>query len=1232
MRKTHRRITSLLLSVLIMLALMPAAAFAETDDQAGGGTVRMIAGEMLSGFEGYTSKDPTVAWVDGSGRLCAMKEGETTVTTATESGTFTRKVSVSRYDDGSPVVGRLKILARYNDSMQFYDGHTYLLFTSYKDGVKISVDDLYAGYEISDTYYRDIKNDISAGSNHTGTDADKYFSYRNDMKSVTLDRGEIVTIGMYRDFDLTVPQAALGSLQNSTLWGGLRREGKTAAIENLFALVDMGDISLEKAINNCKALIKEAGLDYRKWTDGVVNGGVCFNRELYNQKLEWDQYENVTYELDITQKQLNALTGTLGGNGGNFSIMRNSCATVAVNAWNAAVGTRDGEDTSYKLYKNGSGIFSDFDAPKTVKESIMNRLPGYYLNNSEEVQEPDAGFRDETGWVYVSAPEKLDGGDAPSQDETTYNLDTYVTPADDLKFTTDIYTIGDDGKRVPVGDEAAFEEGRKIFVKVTDEAGDESKYALKDITMNGVSFMDANHFDTDKEAYFITMPAKKSSRLRVLYEQTETTVKESKYVQVEKGETIDISDYAEFSKGSGRMKWIILQDEDSILTYADDAQKVLAAGSEGSAVVWACAGGNENIGVVFFIDVYEDRDSMAEVTYDDSGSIDVMVTDDIGALFYSIPRSGYLVPKGTKLQVYPAWDESKVFSSLKAGGRSIASGKTFSVDQDTKISYKTRAASIEGVPETISLKKKGSKYQLRAKTRYDDLLVRLLPVYDSSITYISSDPLVSVSDDGLIKVEGDIPEGGMAVYVTAYAGSSGYMVSAPCKVIVGNYNGTRTVGTLTIHARTVNKGELVAHAALTFTAKEDCELSASYYEYYKPKAEFIELLNEYPDKYKGDPALYNDNELDMDRATREAYFEKRTGRAGATPADISIKKGESFSASAYSYDPSNLTAMLRAFENGDMASSTDTAELIRQIKAYQGVEGSGEFDPEKAFDSLASTIANMYRTCKDSGKIAANGHSEGGVFINREMYNQFRRDDSQMPNNYYSVDITAEEYTEMAKYLSNPANNYYSIFSKNCGSAAKDIWNAALSDRPELRLKANYTNMMEDPESLYIELGLLRLKNICGGKGGTNFYPRAVEIVKKSCKPVTPKPAQSGTQTAVTYTAPAAVTSAYSNPLNVGLNMDITNRGKMTLRWGKVAGASGYDIYVRTDDGRNICSKKTATVKSGKKLSKKLSRLKGKKINPDKTYRFVVRAYKKIGRKKVYIASSSMCIRNGSGN
>ena len=1238
-KKSHRRITSLLLSVLIMLAFMPAAAFAETDDQAGGGTVRMIAGEMLSGFEGYTSKDPTVAWVDGSGRLCAMKEGETTVTTATESGTFTRKVSVSRYDDGSPVVGRLKILARYNDQMQFYDGHSYLLFTSYRDGVKVSVDDLYAGYEISDSYYKDINADISAGSNHTGTDADKYFTYRNDMNSVTLDRGEIVTIGMYRDFDLTVPQAALGSLRNSTLWGGLIREGKAAAVENLFVLADLGQISFEEAINNCKALIKEAGLDYKKWTDGVVNGGVCFNRELYNQKLEWDQFENVTYELDITQKQLDALVGTLGGNNNKFSIMHNSCATVTVNAWNAAVGTRGGEDTSYKLYKNGKGIMADFDAPKTVKESIMARLPGYYLNNSAGVQEPDAGFHDETGWVYVSAPEKVDS-DIHIYEK--YDLDTFVTSADDLSIKTEIYTLGEGGKHEPVGSDASFTEGKEIFVKMTAGEGGDFKYALKDITMNGVSFWDDEHFDHAEQAYVITMPAKKSSRLRVLYAKTELTAAENTYVQVPKGGTLDINDCASLSSGSKRMKWEIVPDGDvldsnDVLTYTDNGHRVLKAAAEGSAYVWAYAEGNDQIRLLFHVNVYRSRDKMAAVSFDDSGEILVSVPGKDGDL----PQSGYLVPKGSELQLIPAWTGSKVLSSVTAGGRSIGPGESFTADKDISISYKTRAASVTGVPEKITLRNKGDSYQLKAKTRYNGI-AGLLPVYDSSITYYSSNPLVSVSEDGLIKVDGDIPEGGMAVYVVACAGSSAGMVSASCKVIVGDYDGERTVGRLTIHSRAVNKGQLVAHAAVTFTAKEDLDLGVSLYEYYKPNAKLIGLLedyNEHPEKYAHDPALYNNNELDI--KDRKSYFDISHRGAGSEPVDIPVGKDTSITASNYSFDESNLTAMMLAFSSGDMSSSEDTAELVRQICAYQS--GSEDFDPEKAFDSLASTIANMYRTYRQQAYVPANGHSVGGVCIDRELYNQFRRDDSQMPNNYYAVDVTAEEFAMMSAYLADPANNYYSIFSKNCGSAARDIWNATFFDRPELRLKANYTSISDEPESLYIELGLLRLKSIRGGCGGTNFYPRAIEIVRKESgsdpapapapdktEPADKTPAQSNTQAAVT--APAAIPAAIVNPIDAGLRMDIPKRGKMTLRWGKVDGASGYDIYVRTDDGKNILSKKTATVKSGKKLSKKITRVRGKKINPNKTYRFVVRAYKKSGRKKVYIATSSMCIRNGSGN
>ena len=123
--------------------------------------------------------------------------------------------------------------------MQFYDGHVYLLFTSYDDDVTITVPDLYAGHDISEQYYTDIQNNIANGSNHSnppGSDpeaeAGKYFTLNKDMTSVTLDRGEIVTIGMYCDFDLTAPEAAMGSIMNKynrSINSGLSRKRQTIA-------------------------------------------------------------------------------------------------------------------------------------------------------------------------------------------------------------------------------------------------------------------------------------------------------------------------------------------------------------------------------------------------------------------------------------------------------------------------------------------------------------------------------------------------------------------------------------------------------------------------------------------------------------------------------------------------------------------------------------------------------------------------------------------------------------------------------------------------------------------------------------------------------------------------------------------------------------------------------------------------------------------------------------------
>ena len=67
---------------------------------------------------------------------------------------------------------------------------------------------------------------------------------------------------------------------------------------------------------------------------------------------------------------------------------------------------------------------------------------------------------------------------------------------------------------------------------------------------------------------------------------------------------------------------------------------------------------------------------------------------------------------------------------------------------------------------------------------------------------------------------------------------------------------------------------------------------------------------------------------------------------------------------------------------------------------------------------------------------------------------------------------------------------------------------------------------------------------------------------------------------------------------------------KAELTWTKVTGASGYEISMKTDNGKY---KKIKTIEKGKTVTYKKSGLKkGRK------YSFRVRAYKKLSGKKVY--------------
>lgn len=1210
MRESIRnKILAMFICVTMLLACFPFSVLADGEDP----TVTLTAGDTLTGFApedaACVSDDPSIAWVDDSGTLNALKAGTVGITVTSESdGQTEYTVNVEEYTDGSDIVGNLKLLARYNDSMQFYDGHVYLLFTSYQDGVEINVPDLYAAYTISDDYYRDIRDDIANGSNHTGTDADMYFETADEPGAMTLDRGEIVTIGMYRGFSLSVMDAALGSVKNSSGWKELTAAGKSSVIKAFFSYLETHSISAEEAIAQIKAVCDEIGMDYTKLLDGVVDGGVCFNRELYNQKLEWDQYENVTYELDITRNQLKTLTMYLGGNLNNFSILKNSCATVALRAWNAAVGMRDGEPDAYYLTTSGEGIFAYIDAPKTVRDSIVDRLPGYYLNNSDYVEEPDAGYQDETGWVYVSAPEKVapvnfvydddtfvidetmtkmsalfaaarngepitypkDGADVHvsitsekgekyttvSEIKFTYGENTYTVnaeteledgifletradaPAEGMYYyvlnsegedlsasyedgwlnfwtaglpvsyevgtdvdviynTIDVVTVGgedttvevyvkENGSNVVLETPTELDPGTVVFVKaaVSEENFEE---VLNDITLNGESIFDAEHYNAEEDAYFFTMP-EGYTNIAVWFENAAITFKGQTLIQAEVGETIEVADRAALSIGyyeddfvEGGLVWIVNDDPDGVVE-ADGTQ--LRIVKEGTAVVSATAEHNPNICAVFVIEAHESFEDMAKVTFNE-GAYGISVGEGEEAEF--VPFSGYYVAKGSALKIVLMQEDGKAILTATNNGSRIAPDEVIIADKDADINVTFANAAIVNMPGVIYLNTEDDSYQLEAKVQYTGVW-KFLPVYDESIRYTSSDSLVSVDESGLVTVNGEIPEQGKAVVVSAYAGSTNDKVCAQTKVIVGDYEGARVVGRLTIHARRIHPKEMIPHSAVTFTAYEDVDLDVSYYEYYKPTKAYNDLMVDYedhPEKYNSDPALYSDNELGIE--DRESYFEIIHNGAGSDPQTISLRPGESISVSNYPFDNSDLETVVKTLESSSLAASPQVQEFIRQIKLYLDGEDT---DGEVAFDSLVATLMQMYAFVRASGVNPIDGYSEGGLVVNREIYNQFRRDDSQIPNNYYTFEITADELAMLESYISDPENNRYSIFGKNCGTAAVSAWNTALSDMPELQLKGNMTGVAIDPQSIYFELALLRSKEGLDGTGGVDFYPR----------------------------------------------------------------------------------------------------------------------------------------------
>jgi len=139
-----------------------------------------------------------------------------------------------------------------------------------------------------------------------------------------------------------------------------------------------------------------------------------------------------------------------------------------------------------------------------------------------------------------------------------------------------------------------------------------------------------------------------------------------------------------------------------------------------------------------------------------------------------------------------------------------------------------------------------------------------------------------------------------------------------------------------------------------------------------------------------------------------------------------------------------------------------------------------------------------------------------------------------------------------------------------------------------------------------------------GSKPGDTYQAGSWDVTPSADTAIT-------ADTTYTYTyakaeVPTAVTPTNRDELSINAGFKVTQSGsKITVKWGKVEGATGYEVYVQ------YCGKsfsKTPAKRTTTKTSAVVTKINGKKINLKKNFKVYVKAIKKDGSKSTQLAKT----------
>lgn len=338
------------------------------------------------------------------------------------------------------IIGSLQVVGSHNPDAMFTEGHSFLVYTSYVDNQVVKVNELLGSYGFNAADYQDVvkqnENMLSWRSQFTERTpennvarkeiADDMWQYKGkEVDTYVLNRGEYLTIGNFTQ------NSYVTSLKDGFLFGQSGTMFEMVVIQALFEKATGKNVDIMYIMAHfgqvMKKIASKSYIDGKDVIDGTTDGGIWINREMYDQRYQYDQYPHEIYKVDITEYEFNNMMQALNSNN-YYSMLNHNCTSVASAVWNATVGYETDEYGYYLTDKKGKRIKSDLfinargkmllsimDFPGALCEQVLEmkkkgtKRGYYYSENSKIVQ----------GTLHASSNGNVGGSGVPDGSETS---------------------------------------------------------------------------------------------------------------------------------------------------------------------------------------------------------------------------------------------------------------------------------------------------------------------------------------------------------------------------------------------------------------------------------------------------------------------------------------------------------------------------------------------------------------------------------------------------------------------------------------------------------------------------------------------------------------------------------------------------------------------------------------------------------------------------------------------